>query len=76
MRKFRETFVIVVVGNSRRLLLQAYSKLNAESDMFPCLIGIDVSETDLVTQLNREQPSRTSTSETVHREKAEVSKKS
>ena len=53
------------------MILQAYSKLNAETNMYPDLIGIDVSENDLLSRVVEEQSNRAKICEVA--EKAEVS---
>ena len=53
------------------MIRQAYSKLNAETNMYPDLIGIDVSENDLLSRVVEEQSNRAKICEVA--EKAEVS---
>jgi hypothetical protein len=52
------------------LLLQACAKLNANMTMYPDLVGLEVSESDLLSRHADEQLSRV---KTIDKEKAEVS---
>jgi len=53
------------------VFLQAYTKLNAETNIYPDLIGIEVSENDLLSRVAEEQSNRVKFCEVT--EKAEVS---